>query len=302
MPEISTVILTYNSIKFIRSCLDSVFSQDYQDFEVVIIDNGSTDNTAGFIKENYPQVILIENKENLGTAFARNQGIEIAKGEWILTLDCDVILEKNFLHKIISFAERSRDSIDMIQPKILKDDKKTIYSCGIYLSKLRRFYDIGKGKIDNGQFNIPKYIFGACSAAALYKRRMLQDLKEETGYFDERFFFLVEDVDLAWRAQRKGWKALYYPEAVSYHYGNSSSLNRSLRQFLCWRNRKFLLRKCNLNKFKFATIYLVYDLPHLTFLFLINSYVRSEIKIGLMHYFRPSKKKINENGNCDTYL
>jgi len=302
MPELSIIILTFNSIKFIKPCLHSIFDQDYQDFEVIIVDNGSRDGTANFVKENIPQVSLIENKENLGACKARNQGIEIAKGEWILTLDCDVTLEKDFLKKIMSFIKDSEESIGMFQPKILKDDRKTIYSCGIHLSSLRRFYDIGQGKLDNGRFNTSKYIFGACSAAALYKKTMLEEIKEDTGYFDERFFFLVEDVDLAWRAQRKGWKALFYPQAICYHVANGSNTSKKVRQYLCWRNRKFLLRKCNLNKFKFATIYLVYDLPHLIFLFLINSFVRNEIKIDLMHYFRPSKKKINENGNCGTYI
>ena len=89
---LSVIVLTFNSIKFIKPCLDSVFSQGYKDFEVIIVDNGSSDGTGGFIKDNYPQVALIENNENLGAAKARNQGIERARGDWVLTLDCDVVL------------------------------------------------------------------------------------------------------------------------------------------------------------------------------------------------------------------
>lgn len=280
MNEISILILTLNNEKFIKSCLDFIFLQDYQDFETIVVDNGSKDGTVGFIKENYPQVILIENRENLGTCKARNQGIEIAKGRWILTLDCDIILERDSLIKIIRFVKESEESVGMFQPKILNIDRKTIYSCGIYLSQLRRFYDIGKGKIDNGQFNTSKYIFGACSAAALYKREMLEEIKENSGFFDERFFFLVEDVDLALRAQRLGWKALFCPQAICYHFGNSSNTSKKLRQYLCWRNRKFFLRKCRINRFKLAIVSLLYDLPRLFFLFLTNSYVRNEILSG----------------------
>jgi len=278
MAEISAIILTYNSIRFIRSCLNSVYTQDYPEFEVIVIDNNSKDGTVGLIKKDYPQVILLENRQNLGASKARNQGIQVANGEWILSLDCDVILEKDFLNKIIRFIEESEGSTGMFQPKILKDDKKTIYSCGIYLSKLMRFYDIGKGRIDNGRFNTSKYIFGACSAAALYKKTMLEDIKEETGYFDERFFFLVEDVDLAWRAQKKGWKTLFCSEVACYHSGDSSSTSKKIRQYLCWRNRKLLLNKYKLNKFNFLSISLFYDLPRLLFLFLNNSYVRNAIK------------------------
>ncbi len=279
MSEISIVILTFNSIEFIKSCMDSIFAQDYQDFEVIVVDNGSSDGTVDFIKKDYPYITLIENKQNLGACKARNQAIELAQSKWVLTLDCDVILEKDFLNKIIKFADENKGRAGIFQPKILNMDKKTIYSYGIYLSKLKRFYDIGKGQIDTGRFNTSKYVFGACSAAALYNRQMLERIKEDTGYFDESFFFLAEDVDLAWRAQRGGWKALFYPEAICYHYGNSSSSDRPFRQFLCWRNRKFLLKKCCLGRFKLSIISLFYDLPRLAFLFLTNSYVRNEIKI-----------------------
>jgi len=277
MPEVSVVIITLNSEKFIKSCLDSVRVQDYRNFEIIVVDNNSEDKTKDLIQENYQEVIMIQNKENLGACQARNQGIEFARGQWILTLDCDVILEKDFLSKTVSLIKESQNSLGMFQPKIFNMDRKTIYSCGIYLSWLKKFYDIGKGRLDNGQFNTPKYIFGACSAAALYNRQMLQELKEDTGYFDERFFFLAEDVDLALRAQRRGWKAQYNPRAVCYHYGDSSGTPKKLRQYFCWRNRKLLLKKCQLNRFKLVIIYLCYDLPRLASLFLNNLYVRNEI-------------------------
>lgn len=278
MLEISIVIVAYNAKYLIKNCLDSIFTQIYNAFEVIIIDNGSKDDTVGFIKENYTGIKLIENKENLGAARARNQGISIAQGKWILTLDCDIILEKDFLTKIIRFVKETEGSVGIFQPKILNMDKKTIYSCGIYSSRLRRFYDVGKGRFDYGQFNTSKYIFGACSAAALYNRRMLEDIKENTGYFDERFFFLLEDVDLSWRAQRRGWKGLFYPGGVCYHLGNSSQTPKDVRQYLCWRNRDLFLEKCRLNRFELSIISLFYDLPRLAFLFLMNSYVRNAIK------------------------
>ena len=89
MKECSIIILTFNGIRFIGACLDSILAQDFQDFEVIVADNGSTDDTVSFIKKNYPRVILIENKENLGACKARNQGIKVAQGRWILALDCD---------------------------------------------------------------------------------------------------------------------------------------------------------------------------------------------------------------------
>jgi len=284
MPEFSIIIPTFNSIKFIKSCLDSIFTQNYQDIEVIIVDNGSKDGTVDFMRKNYPQLIVVKNDKNLGACKARNQGIESAKSTWILVLDCDIILEKDFFAKILKAINNLPPQIAMIQPKILNTDTKTIYSTGIFFSSLRRFYDIGKGKIDNGQFSNSKYVFGACSAAAVYKKQMLEEIKEDSGYFDERFFFLVEDVDLSWRAQRKGWKALYYPGAVCYHSGDSSFTNRPLRQYLCWRNRKLMLKKRQVNKFKLAIISLFYDFPRMIFLLFTNSYVRNGIKEDLLIY------------------
>lgn len=279
MPEISLIVLTFNSAKFIRPCLDSVFSQNYREFETIVVDNGSKDDTVEIIKENYPDILLIGNRVNLGAAKARNQGIAASGGRWILALDCDTVLEKDFLDKMMVVARgpAGQDSIGGFQPKIMHMDRKRIYSCGIHLSKLKKTYDIGRGRFDRGQFGRPRYVFGACSAAALYKREMLEDINDDTGYFDERFFFLAEDVDLSLRAQRKGWKTLYCPQAVCYHRGASSFPDRRLRQFLCWRNRKLLLEKCRLNRLGLSAICLIYDLPHLLFLLLTNSYVRDRV-------------------------
>ncbi|MBL7196837.1 MAG: glycosyltransferase family 2 protein [Candidatus Omnitrophica bacterium] len=269
---LSIIILTFNSIKYIKPCLDSLFYQDYKDFEAIIVDNSSKDGTVALVKRDYPEVNLIENPKNFGACRARNQAIEASCGEWILSLDCDVTLEKTFLQKVSEVIKDLPPEIGILQPRILKEDRKTIYSTGIYLSRLRRFFDIGKGRPDNGQFNCQKYIFGACSAAAVYKRQMLEEIKEDSGYFDERFFFLVEDVDLAWRAQKKGWKGLFCPEANCYHFGNSSCFDKKLRQYLCFRNRYYTIKKNEGFKrySKKVAPLLFYDLPRLFYLVFTN--------------------------------
>lgn len=274
MPELTIVILTFNSSGFIESCLDFVFGQTYQDFEVILVDNGSIDNTLSLVKGNYPQVRLIENRHNLGAAKARNQAVEVAQGRWVLTLDCDVVLEKDFLNKIMRFAKEAEESIGMFQPKILREAGKVIDSAGIFLSKSRRFHNIGNGQLDTGQFNYQRYIFGPCSAAALYKRQMLEEIKQDTGYFDERFFFLVEDVDLAWRAQAYGWKTIFFPKAVCMHIGNSSGFQSDFRQYLSFRNRYFLILKNDSFSMiiKNALFLIRYDIPRLFYLLFTNKY------------------------------
>ena len=270
---ISVIVITFNSEKFIGACLGSVFNQNYPDFEVIVVDNGSSDGTLELVKK-YPKIVLIENKENFGACRGRNQGIEASSGDWVLTLDCDVVLEKDFLAKAVNVIDSLSSNTEMLQPKILNLDEKTIYSCGIHLSWMRRFYDIGRGR-GSGEFSEVKSIFSACSACAFYKREMLRKLKEKTGYFDERFFFLVEDVDLAWRAQRKGFKAVYVPELICRHKGNSSGVNKKKRQFLCFRNRFYsIMKNEGITRYLIKVLpVLFYDIPRIFFLALTNRYV-----------------------------
>ena len=274
---ISVVILTLNSIKFLKPCLDSLLSQEPAVMELIIVDNGSSDGTVTFIKENYPQVILIKNKFNLGAAKARNQRIEKARGEWILSLDCDVVLDKNFFCNIDNILKGLPTGIGLIQPKIFGPKEKIIYSAGITISFLRRFFDIGKGQRDRGQFDKTKYIFGACSAAALYSKKMLDDIKQYGDYFDANFFFLFEDVDLSWRSRNKKYKAVFCPEAVCYHHGNSSETPNKIRQYLCLRNRYYTLLK-NDSMRNYILPFLLYDLPRLIWLCIINPHALKAIK------------------------
>jgi len=271
-PGISVIIAAYNSERFIRPCLDSVLKQGCGCLEVIVIDNGSKDGTTRIIKDSFPAVRVVENTVNLGAAEARNQGIGLAKGEWILVLDCDTILDDNFFSNILKITRSLPHKVGMLQPKILNPDKETIYSCGIHLAWSRRFYDIGAQKHDKGQFNRPRKILGPCSAAAFYCRKMLEELKEETGYFDRRFFFLVEDVDLAWRARLRHWKCTMIPEAVCYHIGNSSGWDKKYRQYLSLRNRYFAIRKNDGFLWYLAKIlpFIFYDLPRLFYLTVTN--------------------------------
>ncbi|MFA5062579.1 MAG: glycosyltransferase family 2 protein [Candidatus Omnitrophota bacterium] len=270
MAGISIIILTYNNAAFTKRCLVSVFAQNYQNPEVIVVDNHSSDGTIEMIKRDYSQVILIENNINLGASKARNQGISVANGEWILTLDSDVVLEKDFLSRFDSLSSGFAADTAMVQPNVFSFDGKAIYSQGIYLTKFRRFYDLNRGKPDSYISPKRKKIIGPCSAAAFYRRSALNQLKENTGYFDERFFFLVEDVDLAWRASKSGWKTIFVPELKCYHCGNGSRTGKKLRRFLCSRNRILMINKNEsfLGKIFVCLISLPYELPRFIFSYL----------------------------------
>lgn len=263
MVKISAVILTHNSISFIRGSLDALFKQQIPEVEIILVDNGSSDTTPELLKKEYPQARLIENKSNLGACFARNQAIAVASGDWILTLDCDVVIDNNFLQEALRATTACSLKTGMIQPKIMEINRNNIYSAGIRRSVLSRFYDIGKGSSDTARFNSAASIFGACSAAALYRRKMLEEVKDRHGYFDERFFFLFEDADLSWRAKRKGWGCEYSCGLICAHHGNSSATDKKTRQFLSFRNRRLMILKNQhpVLNLLMLPLYLAYDLP-----------------------------------------
>ncbi|HAJ56766.1 MAG TPA: hypothetical protein DCL35_03225 [Candidatus Omnitrophica bacterium] len=242
--KISAVIVTFNSCSLIAECLDSVMSQPYADKEAIVVDNGSSDGTADLIKSYYPQIRVICNASNEGAAGARNQGIKAASGDWIVTLDADTRLSNDFFFCFEDFIKSGRNGrVGIVAPKILYQDRRTIYSLGNELTPLRRFYDIGKGRRDSGRYKGIKKVFGACSAAAFYNREMLEDIKVDGAYLDPRFFFMAEDVDVAWRARKKGWGVLSCYGCVAYHDGDSSRTHRKARNFYSIRNRLLMVFK-----------------------------------------------------------
>jgi GT2 family glycosyltransferase len=255
----SVVIISFTSEQVIRSCLDSVFAQSYKDTEVILVDNGSSDSTINLVREGWPQAVLVKNKENLGASKARNQGIELSKGSWILGLDCDIILGAGFFSAMLNKINSLPEKVGIIQPKVLMLDGETIYSTGIHRSFLRRFYDIGSGSTDNGSFNQGRYCFGASSAAACYRREALESIKEGRQYFDEDLFYLFEDVDLSWRLKRKGWRILYYPDTACLHKSGASRRKDKFSQYLCFRNRYLLLAK-NESRIGFLGLILIFFL------------------------------------------
>jgi GT2 family glycosyltransferase len=221
-PEVSVNIANWNGGTDIIKCLESVYAQTYPGMkEVVVVDNGSTDGSLSVIEKKFPKVRILKNDFNMGFCKAHNQAIRVSEGEFILSLNFDILLETDFLSKMVS-AALTEDRIGMVSGKLYRSmngaKTLTLDSTGIVM----RYYfpsPRGEGEEDTGQYDgmDQRYIFGPCGAAPLYRRAMLEDIKCGGEYFDEDFVNYVEDVDLAWRAQLRGWKAVYESSAVAYH-------------------------------------------------------------------------------------
>ncbi|MDD4899131.1 MAG: glycosyltransferase family 2 protein [Candidatus Omnitrophica bacterium] len=261
MPGISVVVATYNSQSKILPLMKSLFAQGVLPLEVIVVDNASSDQTLKLLQENYPQIKLIKNSFNAGFAKAYNRGIKESRGDFVLALNDDIELQEHFLKKICSAAEND-EKIAAIQPKVLQNSGKLIDTIGIKLSLLRRFYNRGYGEPDNEKYNCPGFIFGVSAAAALYRKKSLESVRQDGEYFDEDFFCIAEDIDLSWRLQKKGWRSFYCPQAVCIHLGGVSRKRGRFTQYLSMRNRYFMLLKNESiwGVLRLPFVFLIYDL------------------------------------------
>src|SRR5258706_6582561 len=229
---VSVTIVTYNSGRFIKRCLESVLEQKYPNLEVVIIDNASIDGTVDILEPFAETCRIYYNDENIGFAAAQNQAIALAQGEWVLTLNPDVLLLPNFVQALVD-AGRMDPKIGTVCGKLLTilstfdlPEKQLVDSTGIYFTPMLRHLDRGSQEIDNGHYLNFEYVFGATAAAALYRRQMIEDIAIVNEFFDPDFFVYREDADVAWRAQLMGWRCIYTPHARGYHVRNVLPGNR----------------------------------------------------------------------------
>ena len=223
---VSVTLVTYNSGRFIQRCLESVLEQGYSPLEVIVIDNASTDGTEDILEQFEDRCNIHFNEQNIGFAAAQNQAIGLSSGDWVLALNPDVLLLKNFVAELVTAGSLDRGvgsvcgkllsisaSFDLLQEQLMD-------STGIYFTPMLRHLDRGSRELDRGHYQNMEYVFGASAAAALYRRKMIDDISIKGEFFDSDFFVYREDADVAWRAQLMGWRCLYNPQAGGYHVRN----------------------------------------------------------------------------------
>jgi GT2 family glycosyltransferase len=231
MAMISVVVLNFNGKRYLEKCISSLASQTHEDFEVIVVDNASSDGSVDYLKARFPWVKMVRNEGNLGFAGGTNSGIKQAQGKYILTLNNDTQADRRFLERLAK-PMQSDKSVGMCASKMLFPDGR-INSTGICISRSGAAWDRGMSEIDYGQYDLMGDIFGPCAGAALYRKEML----DEIGLFDEDFFLYMEDVDLAFRAKLAGWMCIYVPEAVVYHHhGGTAGFGSDLAVYYGNRN------------------------------------------------------------------
>lgn len=260
MIKASVIIPNWNGRKFLRSCLSSLEEQTFKDFEVIVVDNGSTDGSVDFIKKNFPKVKILELNKNIGFSPAVNLGIQQAEGKYIILLNNDTKADQNCLRYLVQAADQHPE-VGMVAAKLLNFyNPKVIDSAGDFIDAVGHANNIGFGQKDGPEFKREGYVFLVCGGGALFKRHML----DKVGLLDEAFFAYFEDVDLCLRAQLQGFKGWYEPKALIYHIHKATSARvKALAEYLQFRNMTMTIIK------NFPGSLLIKDLNWLK-IFLVN--------------------------------
>lgn len=203
---VSVILVTWNSAQFLRRCLEALRQQTHPRVELIAIDNASTDESVSMIDAD----TLIRNETNRGFSAAVNQGLAVARGEYVLLLNPDCFLEPHYIERLVAALERAPE-FGSATGMLMRANGKTgeIDSCGIRMTRTGRHLDI--------DVRTEGEVFGVSGAAAMHRMSFLRDVAIDGEVLDEDFFAYREDADLAWRGQLFGWKALCEPHAIATH-------------------------------------------------------------------------------------
>ncbi|MBQ7955146.1 MAG: glycosyltransferase family 2 protein [Lachnospiraceae bacterium] len=251
--KITVVIPNYNGIKFMADCMDALAPQVNEDVQVLVVDNGSTDNSVSILEQSYPWAEVIKLGENTGFCHAVNVGIRQAESPYVILLNNDTKVLPGYIDALLDIMERpgnekvfsaSSQMLDMYHPELVDDAGDRYNALGWAFAR-------GKGK-PAVKYDTPAEIFAACGGASVYRKSVF----EEIGYFDELHFAYLEDLDIGYRAKIYGYKNLYEPRAKVLHAGSGSSgsrynafktnLSSANSVYVIWKNMPWLQRLINL--------------------------------------------------------
>ena len=251
--KVSVIIPSWNGRKFLQGCLEALQAQTFRDFRVLLIDNGSEDDTVSFVRKNFPQAEVIALAQNAGFAKPNNLGILRAfrdrQVQYVVTLNNDTKPEPDYLAELVACAERHPEA-GSVQPKVINFyEQDVIDSTGILIAREMSAVNRGYKEADVGQFEEEAEIFGPSASAALYTRRAMERVAfPDSGcgpeFFDNNYFAYYEDVDLAWRLRLAGFTSIYAPRARVHHVHSATGKSfSSFKSFHIHRNHYYNILK-----------------------------------------------------------
>ncbi len=217
-PDVSVVIPNWNGLHWLPRCVGALAAQTLVPAEVIVVDNGSSDDSRQWLSREHPSVRMIALERNAGFAFAANRGIEAARSDLVAMVNTDVVLAVDWIARMVDVLRGDAGAAVVACKMLSLDDPAVVYDAGDVLRRDGACEQRGRFGRDDGRWDAPGEVFGACAGAALFRRSSVLAV----GGFDERFFAYLEDVDLALRLRLAGWDCRYEP-AVALHAGEGSS-------------------------------------------------------------------------------
>ncbi|MFQ5858637.1 MAG: glycosyltransferase family 2 protein [Anaerolineae bacterium] len=238
--KVAIVIVNFNGERYLKRCLTSVLALTYPSFEVVLVDNGSSDGSVSLVREQFPPVQIIEAGENVGFAKGNNVGIQATDTPLVATLNNDTWVEPDWLEQLVRVMESDPRIGTCASKMLFAHQPEIINSAGVCVDPVGIAWDRLGGTPETRDTTEPMDVFAACAGAALYRRAMLEDV----GLFDEDYFIYLEDVDLSWRSQLMGWRTVYVPQARVYHVHSGTTQEASpFKNFHLGRNKVWMVVK-----------------------------------------------------------
>jgi len=229
---VSVIIPNWNGERFLEACLDTLAEQTYKNYEVILVDNASTDGSLALVRSRFPWVKVVPLPENRGFAAAINEGIRHSEGEYIALLNNDAQAAPQWIEELVGALDSHPEAGACASKMLRLPNAHIIDGVGDEYSHYGMAFRAGQGETDVGQYDLSKEVFGACGGAAIYRRALL----EEAGLFDEDFFMYYEDVDMDFAVQLLGYKVLYVPTAIAYHVGHPNTTRDKFIQRLTTKN------------------------------------------------------------------
>lgn len=240
-PRVSVVIPTWNGRELLQGALDSLDRQAFGEFDVIVVDNGSTDGTVEYLRSSRPAVELVAFADNVGFAGAVNAGIAAAASDYVALLNNDMDLDPAWLGELVAALDAHPEAGSATSKQLIASSRELLDGAGDLVTWYGATWRRGHGVRDDGQYDVAAELASACAGAALYRRTALDDV----GPFEESFFAYLEDTDWGLRAQLRGWSCRWVPSSVAYHLGGATSRRMGdLETQLIHRNSLALALRC----------------------------------------------------------
>ena len=247
--DLSIVIVCWNTRDLLKQCLDSVYANPPQWlFEIWVVDNASSDETASMVRLSFPEVKLIENKKNVGFAAANNQAVQMCSGSFVLLLNPDTIVKPRALEYLLAFM-KDHPQVGGTGPRLLNADESFQLSCYPFPTLTREFWRLfyldkilpyALYDLSRWDLSTPRDVDSIQGACLLLRREVL----DQVGLFDADYFLYSEEIDLCYRIKRAGWRLVWVPEVVVIHFGGQSSKQVATQSFLnLYRGKVLFFRK-----------------------------------------------------------